>query len=159
VEEIAVQLGVSPAIDLCYSDERRLEWQASARFGEVGTLVYNQYQLSYSVPLRPDFTWKLHGQAGVVFDAKFRLERLNIAGEDDDSPETIAKRADLYKMHTYRDALGARAAVAVYPGMESVFYGLARQRRSGFTLRDLLLGDLVGIGAFHASPDRRFGEE
>ena len=85
-------------------------------------MVYNQYQPSYSVPLRPDFTWKRNGQAEVVFDAKFRLERLDIAGEDDGSPETTAKRADLYKMHTYRDALGVRAAVAVYPGNETVLY-------------------------------------
>ena len=84
IEEIAVQLGVSPVVNLRLSDERGLEWQAEARFGEAGTLVYNQYQSSYSVPLRPDFTWKRNGQAEVVFDAKFRLERLNISGEDDE---------------------------------------------------------------------------
>ena len=78
IEEIAVQLGVSPVVDLRLSDERGLEWQAEARFGEAGTLVYNQYQSSYSVPLRPDFTWKQNGQAEVVFDAKFRLERLDM---------------------------------------------------------------------------------
>ena len=124
-------------------------------------MVYNQYQSSYSVPLRPDFTWKRGGQAEVVFDAKFRLERLDVAGEDDDSPETTAKRADLYKMHTYRDALGVRAAVAVYPGTESVFYGSGKQRRSNFTLHDLLLGDLAGIGASPKVPfnDSRRNDE
>jgi predicted component of viral defense system (DUF524 family) len=104
------------------------------------------------VPLRPDFTWKRDGEVGVIFDAKFRLDRLESIGEDDDSPTTTAKRADLYKMHTYRDALGVRAAVAVYPGTESVFYGSDKQKRADFTLYDLLLGDLAGIGALPRKP-------
>ena len=85
-----------------------------------------------------------------MFDAKFRLERLDIAGEDDDSPETTAKRADLYKMHTYRDALGVRAAVAVYPGTESVFYNVNGTKQKDWTVRDLLLNDWSGIGALPA---------
>ena len=55
VEEIAVVANQSPAIDLRLSDESGLEWEAEARFGTAGTLVYNQYQPSYSVWLRPDF--------------------------------------------------------------------------------------------------------
>jgi uncharacterized protein len=113
IEEIAVQLGVSPVVDLRLSDERGLEWQAGARFGEAGMLVYNQYQPSYSVPLRPDFTWKRNGQAEVVFDAKFRLERLDVSGDDDSTPETATKHSDLYKIHTYQDAPSVQAAVVL----------------------------------------------
>jgi predicted component of viral defense system (DUF524 family) len=76
VGKIADQVGESPAIDLRFSDEHGLEWRAAACFGQAGTLVYNHCQPSYTVPLRPDFTWKRNGRAEVVFDAKFRLERL-----------------------------------------------------------------------------------
>jgi predicted component of viral defense system (DUF524 family) len=134
------------------SDEGGLEQPTEARFGQAGTLVYNQYQPSYSVPLRPDFTWKRDGEVGVVFDAKFRLDRLESIGEDDDSPTTAAKRADLYKMHTYRDALGVRAAVAVYPGNETVLCPANKDRSQGLALRDLLLGDWAGIGALPRRP-------
>lgn len=116
-----------PAVYHRLSDERGLEWQAEARFGEAGTLVHNQYQPSYSVPLRPDFTWKQNGRAEVVFDAKFRLERLDVSGDDDSTPETTAKRVDLYKMHTYWDALGVRAALIVYPGQANFFYYIGDQ--------------------------------
>ena len=90
-----------------------------------------------------------------MFDAKFRLDRLDIAGEDDDSPETTAKRADLYKMHTYRDALGVRAAVAVYPGIESVFYNVNATKQKNCILHNMLLNDRSGIGALPCRPDPR----
>ncbi len=152
-EEIAVQLMESPVIDLRFSDERGLEWRAEARFGRAGTLVYNEYQPSYSVPLRPDFTWKQNGRAEVVFDAKFRLERLDINGEDDGLPLTTAKRGDLYKMHTYRDALGVRAAVAVYPGESNVFYPLDSSSNKVVRLDDLVLFTVAGVGFVMMHPE------
>lgn len=151
-KEIGEALGEKPVVNLRLSDEGGLEKTTKACFGQAGTLVYNQDQTSYSVPLRPDFTWIRDDQAVVVLDAKFRLERLDMTHKDDDSPETITKRADLYKMHTYRDALGVRAAVAVYPGTESAFYGTDGQKRADFTLYGLLLGNLAGIGALPLRP-------
>ena len=155
VEEIAVQVGESPAIDLRLSDERGLEWQAEARFGSAGKLVYNWQWPGYSGPLRPDFTWVRDGQPEVVLDAKFRLERPDLeVSEDEDTPQARAQRADLYKMHTYRDALGVRAAVAVYPGDKSRFYCYSGERREDVALREVLCGDLSGIGALAMQPGR-----
>jgi len=156
-KEIDEALGEKPVVNLRLSDEGGLEQPTEARFGQAGTLVYNQYQPSYSVPLRPDFTWKRNSQAEVVFDAKFRLERLDIVGEDGGSAETTAKRADLYKMHTYRDALRVRAAVAVYPrrvrlGEDMELYPVDKRSPRELTLRDLLLGDWAGIGALARKP-------
>ena len=56
-------------------------------------------------------------------------------------------------MHTYRDALGVRAAVAVYPGSESVFHNVNGTKQKDWTVRDLLLNDWLGIGALPCMPD------
>ena len=88
----------------------------------------------------------------MVLDAKFRLERL-AEDSDDDSPEATARRADLYKMHTYRDALGVRAAVALYPGEVSIFYDRQQKRLDDAKLSDVLNGNLSGIGALVLKPD------
>ncbi len=127
MEEIAVLFDGSPVVDLVVTDEKGLGWRSVARFGRLGELIYNQTfnrssRSSYSVPLRPDFTWRRQGKAEVVLDAKFRMDVQALLDEDDDTAAATPKRADLYKMHTYRDALGVRAAVSVYPGTESVFY-------------------------------------
>ncbi len=144
--EIGEVLSETPAAELHTSDVRGLDWGARVRFGERGTLVYNEYERSYSVPLRPDFTWMVQGKADVVLDAKFRLDRQTLEGGDD-TPEATAKRADLYKMHTYRDALGVRAAVGIYPGDTSIFHHTNGKRSWDFTLRDLMTGDYTGVGA------------
>lgn len=154
VEEIAATIGESPVFDLQLSDEIGLDRRSGARFGSIGQLVYNANQPSYSVPLRPDFTWKREGRPDVVLDAKFRLERNAIAGLEDDTPQATARRADLYKMHAYRDALGVRAAVSVYPGDVSIFYDRAQRQSGSFTLGDLLLKNLSGIGTLAMSPDK-----
>jgi hypothetical protein len=67
-------------------------------------------------------------------------------------PETTAKRADLYKMHTYRDALGVRAAVVVYPGETCRFYSMY-ERSISPTLHSLLIGELSGVGVLTRKPD------
>jgi hypothetical protein len=93
---------------------------------------------SYSVPLRPDIALHTGGPSPRthLFDAKFRLEQLGSvlpAGaeaapadeEDEASAERrgIFKRGDIYKMHTYRDALsGTRSVWVLYPGTESRMY-------------------------------------
>lgn len=117
------------------SDEKGLGHTSEVIFGQTGyRLKYNQTfghgkNRSYSVALRPDFT--LHGPNALrlVFDAKFRFDQdvfeTNDESEDEDSgaaASRVAKQADLYKMHTYRDALDARAAITLYPGDQEIFY-------------------------------------
>ncbi|MCK6533076.1 MAG: restriction endonuclease-like protein [Polyangiaceae bacterium] len=79
---------------------------------------------STSVVLRPDVTLRIpDGPArGVhLFDAKFRLQALPT--DDADDVDATFKRADLYKMHTYRDAIpSARSAWIIYPGTEERFF-------------------------------------
>lgn len=94
------------------------------RSGRVG-------RRSYSVPLRPDIgLWVPDGEGGRdlhLLDAKFKVNwTATLDGEDDDGRAGRAKRADLYKMHTYRDALGARSVWVVYPGTERRFYATER---------------------------------
>lgn len=91
---------------------------------------------SYSVNLKPDFTLinKTTGEK-LVFDAKFRFDIEDFNSEDSSGSETgelknnndierLAKKADIYKMHTYKDALDAKAAIILYPGTDrsNIFY-------------------------------------
>ena len=74
---------------------------------------------AYSTPLRPDVTLTVDG-IRYAFDAKYRLDRLALDDDDDDSVGYTYKRADLYKMHTYRDAIrDLRAAFVVFPASSS----------------------------------------
>ena len=90
-----------------------LEWNAKAEFGDVGALEYNATMSGYSLPFRPDLIWRKNGKGVAVFDAKFRAEKPS-ATDDDSDP----KRADLDKMHAYRDALRVPNAIVLYPGTE-----------------------------------------
>lgn len=98
-------------------------------------LIYNKRFTrkggSYSLTLRPDFTLQKGKHVLAVFDSKFRFAEVeNIAALmdeeetaiDEGDAEKIAKRADIYKMHTYRDALEAHSAVILYPGTKDLFY-------------------------------------
>ena len=96
---------------------------------------------SYSVPLRPDLgLWLGAGpNRGLhLLDAKFRLRRLGDWAEDEDAGIAAAerrgdfKRADLYKMHAYRDAIPeARSVWILYPGTEVRFFGCGCDRYEG----------------------------
>ena len=153
VEEIGAQLGSTPRIELATTDQYGLNWNAVAHFGTAGKLIYNRGKKGYSVPLRPDFAWERNGRWDVVLDAKFRLSRQEVDVASDAPAESVAQLSDLFKMHTYRDALEVRAAVAIYPGDVSVFYDrLTGQRQLGVTLADVLLGESTGIGALAFSP-------
>lgn len=88
---------------------------------------------SYSLTLRPDVSIALERgsrRSRVFLDAKYRVDGFSkafIGDQDPDEglgePEGTFKPDDLYKMHTYRDAVGgAFAAVAVYPGSERRLY-------------------------------------
>jgi predicted component of viral defense system (DUF524 family) len=148
VEEIRDALGIVPQLEIHSSDQHGLNWQSKARFGSAGRLVYNQSVRGYSVSLRPDFLWYRNGKPEVALDAKFRLDRVDWS--DETSTATV-KNDDLYKMHTYRDALSLRAAVVVYPGDRQVFWRLNRMVVEA-DLRDLVAGTTTGIGALALMP-------
>lgn len=103
---------------------------------------------AYSTPLRPDVIVTLNG-ARYAFDAKYRLQWLTALEDSRDDDATFV-RADLYKMHTYRDAItDLKAAFIVYPGSEFVFYergGGRRQSPGGIAVFD-------GVGAIPARPE------
>lgn len=133
-----------------------LKWGVKANFGDTDyTLIYNRHfahrKGSYSVPLRPDFALMKGEQARVVFDAKFRFEIKSLAEEGTEEDEydmdvasgdvkRVVKHADLYKMHTYKDALGIDLAVVLYPGTEERFYWEDEERREGIGAIPLLPG-------------------
>jgi hypothetical protein len=65
--------------------------------------------------------------------------------DDEADPETKAKREDLQKMHTYRDAIpSARSVWVLYPGAgasETFYPALAGAIRDGVGAIPLLPGD------------------
>lgn len=131
---------------------------------------------SYTRTLKPDYTlvllpfdlaadvsWddaeKLAEKDGRVaylhFDAKYRIDKLSgIFGdpEDDDDPDRNIssgsyKRTDLYKMHTYADAIRrTTGAYVLYPGSETDRSGLYEEI-------------LPGVGAFPMRPHDERGEQ
>jgi len=145
-EEIGAALGLSPAIHISITDSQGLNHCSEARFGLQYRLVFNQSFTrwaspfrSYSLPLRPDFVFVREGVPEVVFDAKFRLEfDPDRDGGDSILPDSSPVAEDLYKMHTYRDALSVRAAVSIYPGSRALFYDLQAGKLQPVALSDLL---------------------
>ncbi|MED3957668.1 DUF2357 domain-containing protein [Priestia aryabhattai] len=74
---------------------------------------------SYSLTLRPDIVLEV-GDNVYIFDAKFKLESLtwNQSNEDDieEKNSFTFKNGDIYKMHTYKDAIkGAVFSCILYP--------------------------------------------
>jgi len=144
-----------------------LGWNTEAVFGDTAyRLVYNRSfsrgRGSYSVGLRPDFSLFHGNQLQVVFDAKFRFDERDVEelgreadAEDAGMPmdaERLAKRADLYKMHTYRDALRCRAAVVLFPGESDNMYLTDGTMRKSVTLDELLNGQVEGVGVMGFIP-------
>lgn len=137
VKRLEAMLGKAK-LQLTVREAGDLKWGVKANFGDTDyTLIYNRHfahkKGSYSVPLRPDFALMKGDQARVVFDAKFRFEVKPLAEEGTEEDEydmdvasgdvkRVVKHADLYKMHTYKDALGIDLAVVLYPGTEERFY-------------------------------------
>ncbi|CAD5244908.1 DUF2357 domain-containing protein [Thermococcus camini] len=163
-----LKINITPAGELSESGD------VYAQFDNGWRLYYNKRltprRWSYSVTLRPDFSLfsgkpsrkgtRLIG----VFDAKFKLdvvdERAEIENFDELDEtieksrkyETWAKLEDVYKMHTYRDALGCRFAVVVYPGRKSVFFDVNKGKTDDFTLTHVLTGNLEGVGYLRLIP-------
>ncbi len=149
---------------------------AYAQFNNGWRLYYNKplspKRWSYSVTLRPDFSLfngdpsKKSTNLIGVFDSKFKLDVVDAPKEieefDEETEiaektgnyETWAKLEDVYKMHTYRDALGCRFAVVVYPGKRSVFFEISGQQSKLLKLENLFSGRtfLDGIGYLRLVP-------
>ena len=117
---------------------------------------------SWSKQMRPDISLKIeveHSQATrspvwLHFDAKYRVDGLdnilNSSTAEDSSDkvleaETSAKRADILKMHAYRDAIRKSAgAYVIYPGVRNQGSQLEHFRE----FHELL----PGLGAFPFRP-------
>lgn len=130
----------------------RVEW------GDGTTVSYNPSysrsapaaRRSYSVLLRPDIV--LHVSSGRhagehVFDAKFKLDAADWLSDDEDREGMHGKavRSDIYKMHTYRDALpGVLSAWVLYPGTQFLYYS----RSGGCDVHSLGAEEtIVGVGS------------
>lgn len=153
--------------------EAGLEWGTEIRWPSGVSLVYNprfsrskpRSRRSYSVPLRPDICLRVPSgpNAGLhLFDAKFRLRKIRDAIPDDDAEDETEdfesaerrgdfKRGDLYKMHTYRDAIPRVASVWIlYPGSVGRFYSTdgAKWESGAGSLPDRV----EGVGALSLVP-------
>jgi len=113
----------------------------------------NRY--SYSLPLRPDIVLKIPSglNAGQhIFDAKFKVETFTDPIKPDITPteKRRFKSADLYKMHTYKDALNASTCWILYPGTEVCFFD---QNAGKITDMQSLPASLLGVGGCILPPD------
>ena len=109
------ELGESLAVGL----SSRLQGNVLVRFNPT---FMRSTGSAYSTPLRPDVIVEIDGHRH-AFDAKYRLDRFETSEDNSDDGMATYKRADLYKMHTYRDAIARlQTAFVVYPGSEFVFF-------------------------------------
>ncbi|MBC7390616.1 MAG: DUF2357 domain-containing protein [Opitutaceae bacterium] len=119
---------------------------------------------SWTRNLRPDYTLSIwpfgisqdHAEeeeliVHIHFDAKYKVENLkgifgnddNLENEKEEQKKGTYKRADLLKMHTYKDAIRRTAgAYVLYPGTEKQY------TRTGF--HELI----PGLGAFSIRPSK-----
>ena len=175
VHEISAVLGSPPvrsgrlASDLfqtAFAAGGTFEWDPGVR------LVYNQrfsrsrrgQRHSYSVPLIPDIALRVPDgpNAGLhLFDAKFRVQALTDVGlaADEKGAERAGsfKRADIWKMHAYRDAIpDARSVWILYPGGQFRFFGVpGGGGPSGCRVGSSpegLPGEFEGVGAIPVAP-------
>ena len=125
---------------------------------------------SYSVTLRPDYTVETFPelpnssypqcreaaeQVGDIsylhFDAKFRIDTLSFVSFNDadlrPNPASVgAKAEDVYKMHTYNEAIrGTAASVILFPGSLSASEGLTESYQKYVEL-------IPGVGALAVKP-------
>ena len=112
---------------------------------------------SYSVLLRPDIVLRVRrgpGHEDHVFDAKFKVRRIGSDIPDlpdaDEESRGVFKRADLYKMHAYRDALlTVCSAWVLYPGTDLRFFAVSGAIANSV---DQLQPRPVGVGAVPLCP-------
>jgi predicted component of viral defense system (DUF524 family) len=136
-------------------------WDYRVRWSDGTSIYYNLrfpasgggLRRSYSLPLRPDIVLEVPtGPASGfhIFDAKFRLRSIGtgldekVAVDEEDVPEgrRTFKNDDLYKMHTYRDAIpGTRSARVLYPGSEDRFFAVGDSPWDGVGAYSLVPGE------------------
>lgn len=128
---------------------------------------------SYSGPLRPDIALDVPTGTNAGFhllDAKFTVRTLSDAGLDGEGDEEADEKArerrgdfqrgDLYKMHTYRDAIPEARSGSVwilYPGTEFRFFD-ASGRRPVIKSPDDLPCATKGVGAMPFAPQPKTSE-
>ena len=153
---------------------RHDEWNADVKYGyrvvwrSGVTAAYNpsfsakqDKRRSYSLTLRPDISVRLPAgpNRGLhLLDAKFKLDNLGELLDEhleDDSEargRSGVKNIDLYKMHTYRDAIpDARSVWVLYPGAETCFFD-ANLRPKCTAITDLPT-EVVGVGGVPLRPE------
>jgi predicted component of viral defense system (DUF524 family) len=122
VEAVGVITGADPRVRYKFTPFTATVGQGQANGVTLGdcTVWFNRQfeKRSYSVPLRPDISVELKDGSLHLFDAKFKHDPADWQGPDDGDADTARtyRRGDLYKMHTYRDALDAESAWILYPG-------------------------------------------
>ena len=143
--------------------------KVSAIFANKWKLIYNKKlypkRASYSVSLRPDYSlYNEKEELLGVFDAKFKLDIIRDRKEFDIESEemdknldirTWAKLEDIFKMHTYRDALKKTSfAIALYPGDKSMLFNVDGELFEG-SLKDIISPSgaiFEGIGYLSMKP-------
>lgn len=135
------------------AEKRNIGWAAKLVYAnESIELAYNRTYSrrsgSYSVTLRPDIVVRMkrsNGWEALILDAKLKFAGDRVHELDDPDPsewDRAATREDLYKMHTYRDAIReAVGAFVLYPGSKCVKYP---QEKAGLGWE--------GIGAIPVDP-------
>lgn len=97
---------------------------------------------SYSHTLRPDIVISRGGNV-LIFDAKFKGQRVGFYGEGEDGTISTWKDEDIDKMHTYREAIrNVSGAYILYPGEEARVYPAHNAA-----------GRYQGVGALPLKPD------
>ena len=138
VEAVEQRLGRPASTRFTSHSEKEIAvpWRMKVSWLQGATLYYNasfsrtsKRHRSYSTTLRPDITLEIDKHDGSVerhlFDAKFRLKSFgSLVGEGDSETQKeerkgTFRRADLYKMHAYRDAISdVKSVWILYPGTE-----------------------------------------
>lgn len=171
--QIALRKGKTSALIYVYKDgstrvEVSLYYNRSFRRGNADT---DFTDASYSTQFDPDFSILVSNgtqRHWLHFDAKYRLDlrewnkqvtastfqdledelvERDYPEKDDGHMEDIDtyRKEDVYKMHTYRDAiLGSRGAYVIYPGSEAMHSLFVGHRSSEYRF----LHDLPSVGAF-----------
>jgi predicted component of viral defense system (DUF524 family) len=131
--------------------------------------VYNKTCEGYTFNFRPDFSLIKERKLEVVFDAKFRFDLMELDKDlknleeeaiREGNLEKVVKVDDVYKMHTYRDALQCRASIVVYPGdnpsTEVMFYHSENKnfndKRIKIGLSSILCSSTCGVGYMGLRP-------
>lgn len=125
-----------------------VDWNAHATFPGGSSLTYNATRTGYSLPFRPDLMWSKDERPIAVFDAKFRAELPKESKDWESDP----RRADIDKMHAYRDSLGVASATVLFPGTEARWFSATRGGPGTPALEQILSG-WQGVGAMPFRPE------